>query len=502
MIRPTATAVEPARRAPDRDQQADDDDAGRRRRSRARARRPARTPCRVLNARLKRSVQTTSMSRRRRARCSAQCLVSWSTTTTTAAISRRPSGARERAPTAPSRRCIAIGASSAADAADLLLDQHRRPRDRLEALPRDRPAGHDRVAVGAVGRCGASAASMSAIVWRACADRARSRSRSTTIVSPSPLSSSNWTSPISPSSISELASSSSRLAWPSSALALGDQQVVLGLEELDVEVLRVGDAVLGACPAAPGCRGRATPRRRVRRRASRLGGRLLAPAAWSSAGATSSAGASWPAAFLRGRLPPSCAGGRLRRRPSSRLRRCFAAGCLRGLLRRPDFFVAGHRRRRPPGGDRTADSTGATRRRMRRAIATSATVIDGLGVVRLSSASIATASVSPAIRSRCGSHGVDPRRRRPRRRQRDPVGDGEVGVAPGLLDEPDQVAGPSLGSSSGVTSTSSTTTPVPPPSVGAGAVAVGDQRQRVLARLEPMPAGDHRVAVESTSRRP
>ena len=85
---------------------------------------------------------------------------------------------------------------------------------------------------------------MSAIVWRACADRARSRSRSTTIVSPSPPSSSNCTSPISASSISEFASFSSRVAWPISLRLLLVEEVALRLQELDVEVLRVGDAVL------------------------------------------------------------------------------------------------------------------------------------------------------------------------------------------------------------------------------------------------------------------
>ena len=44
--------------------------------------------------------------------------------------------------------------SSATDPADLLLDEHGGPRDRLEPLTRDGPAGLDGVAVGAVGEAG------------------------------------------------------------------------------------------------------------------------------------------------------------------------------------------------------------------------------------------------------------------------------------------------------------------------------------------------------------
>ena len=71
---------------------------------------------------------------------SAHHLVSWSTSTTAAAITQRRRGAS--GPTLSGGRSV-IGASSAADPADLLLDEHRRPRDRLEPLPRDRTAGHD-----------------------------------------------------------------------------------------------------------------------------------------------------------------------------------------------------------------------------------------------------------------------------------------------------------------------------------------------------------------------
>ena len=70
------------------------------------------------------------------------------------------------------------------------------------------------------------------------------------------------------------------------------------------------------------------------------------------------------------------------------------------------------------------------------------------------------ASVSSIDQRPMGVARVDPRRRG-RDRQGDPVGHGEVGVAAGLLDEPDQVAGVPSCSSSAVTSMSRTITPAP-----------------------------------------
>src|SRR5262245_59936811 len=95
----------------------------------------------VLWARLSRSDPTRWSSWSTRW-LTAQCFVSWSTSTTTAAIT-----------SAPRRwRIDVLGRSRpdrlpAPDPADLLLDQHRRPRDSLQALPRDRDPGDDRVAV-------------------------------------------------------------------------------------------------------------------------------------------------------------------------------------------------------------------------------------------------------------------------------------------------------------------------------------------------------------------
>ena len=86
--------------------------------------------------------------------------------------------------------------------------------------------------------------------------------------------------------------------------------------------------------------------------------------------------------------------------------------------------------------------------------------------------------------------------------QRDAVGDGEVGVAPGLLDEADQVARPALLLQLG------RHVDVEHDHAGAAAerrarpFAVGDHRQRELAGLEPVAAGDDAVALQPSSPRP
>ena len=229
---------------------------------------PSPVPCEnampLLNARLNRSVQTTSIvavgervdrpllgelvdAPRRRRRSSERRRAAsgpWRAHASIALIggrSRRPSPRRARSPTGSPRGARAGSAG------------RTRPSSRRCRRPSAR----------ARRRCRRS-------VWRACADSARSRSRSTTIVSPSPLSSSNCTSPISPSSISEFASSSSRLGLAEEGVALGDQQRRAGLQELDVEVLGVGDAVLGGAPR----------RRDAVAVAALVGGARRRPAAW------------------------------------------------------------------------------------------------------------------------------------------------------------------------------------------------------------------------------
>src|SRR5690606_26907330 len=101
----------------------------------------------VLYVRLKRSVHTRSIVRPSSSASTAHTLVSWSTTMMASA-----SGVQR----CQLLRAVGTGrsgssTSAATDAADLLLDQHRRPGQRLEPLARDQPARHDRVAVRAGG---------------------------------------------------------------------------------------------------------------------------------------------------------------------------------------------------------------------------------------------------------------------------------------------------------------------------------------------------------------
>src|SRR4051794_37487437 len=158
------------------------------------------------------------------------------------------------------------------------------------------------------------AASMSAIIWRACAGRARSRSRPTTSESPPPDSSSNWTSPGSRSSMSEAASPSSRSAeprslarssrsssrWPSRNLTsngeaagrLAGSVALAGSAALAGSVALVGSAALaGAFLAGPWGGAGAGPALGVSFPASTLAGAFLAAAA---------AGAALAASFLAG----------------------------------------------------------------------------------------------------------------------------------------------------------------------------------------------------------
>ena len=111
--------------------------------------------------------------------------------------------------------------STAPLATGLALHALHGPREHLEPRERDAIAARDAEAEGVRRTSARSARSMSSTVWRAVADSARSRSRSTFTVSPSPDSSSNWVSPCSRSLASRSASAASSSAWRRWRVALG-----------------------------------------------------------------------------------------------------------------------------------------------------------------------------------------------------------------------------------------------------------------------------------------
>ena len=84
----------------------------------------------------------------------------------------------------------------------------------------------------------------------------------------------------------------------------------------------------------------------------------------------------------------------------------------------------------------------------------------------------------------------------------DAVPDVEAGVAPGLLDQADEVAGQPLGGQLGRHGQVEHDDAVATGQRGAGRLVRGDEAQGVLALLERDPAGDDRGRPSRSSRRP